>query len=141
MSLRAVWAAVFGICCGSVTSAGVFALISVVGIIPRMAGFSHTGKRIRAYEWAVILGGSLANLWYFLRPTVSLYPWAAAVLEVLIGLGMGMFVGSLAMALAEILQVFPIMIRRTRLKVGTRYLSLALALGKMVGSIWYFLQR
>ncbi|MBQ8639185.1 MAG: stage V sporulation protein AB [Lachnospiraceae bacterium] len=162
------WAEMFlGISCGAATAAGVFALISVIGIIPRMAGHTHTGSRIHAYEWAVILGGTAGNVWNLFGKDLTDWWQRAAgrstagpmiaekiiaekiaaagglwnlpvLLEVLIGLAIGAFVGCLAMALAEILQVFPILIRRVRLRVGIMYLAIALAAGKSVGALWYF---
>lgn len=128
-----------GLCSGAAVSAGVFALISVVGIIPRLAGYSHTGRHICKYEWAVIMGGSLMNLWYFFRPGMALTGWAAKAAEGLVGLEIGMFTGSLVMALAEVLQVFPILIRRIKLRAGVMYLGLAIALGKAAGAAVYFL--
>lgn len=142
-----------GLCGGAATAAGVFALISVVGIIPRMAGYSHTGTHIHGYEWAVVMGGTLSNVWYLcqsiwseewrragsaIMETCRFIPPAA---EAILGLLIGMFVGSLAMALAEILQVFPIMVRRTRLRAGVMYLAIALALGKTAGALVYFLNQ
>lgn len=127
-----------GLCAGAATSAGVFALISVVGIIPRLAGHSHTGRCIHKYEWAVILGGSLTNIWYFFQPSAALLGIFGYLLEGAVGVGIGMFVGSLVMALAEVLQVFPILIRRVRLRAGVMYLGLAMAFGKAVGAVIYF---
>ena len=51
----------------------------------------------------------------------------------------GIYVGCQAMALAEILNVFPILFRRAKLQLGLRYTVLAVALGKLVGSLWYFI--
>ena len=51
----------FGLAGGMVTAAGVFALITVIGIIPRLAGRSRTGARIHTYETAICLGGILGN--------------------------------------------------------------------------------
>ena len=51
----------------------------------------------------------------------------------------GVFVGVLAVALAEVLNVMPVMLRRSRLTQGLPWLLLAFALGKMAGSLVYFL--
>ena len=52
----------------------------------------------------------------------------------------GIFVGCIAVALAEILDTFPIFFRRLHLKddVGTVMLFV-MAIGKMLGSLFYFL--
>lgn len=132
-----------GICAGGAAAAGVFALITVIGIIPRMAARSQTARRIHGYEWSVIAGGTLGNIWYLVlhhAPEAGVFLPFAGVLEAVFGLAAGVFTGSLVMALAEIVQVFPIMIRRTRLRAGIRFLPAALALGKMAGAFWYFLR-
>ncbi len=123
-----------GISFGLVTSAGVFALITVIGIIPRLAGKSRTASHVRLYEWSIILGGVLGNLQYLLGVTL---PFGKPGL-VLFGLGSGIFVSCLVMSLTETLDVFPIMIRRTRMKVGLPWLILAFALGKLAGAFLFF---
>lgn len=130
---------VLGISSGGVAAAGVFALITVIGIIPRMAGFSRTADRIHGYEWAVITGGSIGNIWYLIKPELVLFG-GQQLTELIIGLASGAFVGSLVMALAEVWQVFPIVIRRSHLRIGIRYLGLALALGKTTGALIYFIK-
>lgn len=127
---------ILGLAAGGVTAAGVFAVITVIGIIPRLAGKTHTAKWIHWYEWAVILGGVLGNV-------VDLFqiPIGGGVLFVaLFGFGSGMFVSCLIMSLAEVLDVFPILCRRVRLTVGIPYIILGLALGKTVGSLLFFYQ-
>ena len=57
MLIRQAVLGLIGLAAGVTTAAGVYALITVVGIIPRLAGKSRTGKYIRFYETAVIVGG------------------------------------------------------------------------------------
>ena len=64
--------------------------------------------------------------------------WQNAFL-VLVALCCGIYVGCQAMALAEILNTFPILFRRTKLQMGLRWGVLFIALGKLVGSLWYFI--
>lgn len=64
-------------------------------------------------------------------PSVPLLP--------VLALCTGIFVGVLAMALTEVLNVIPILLRRTRLTKGLPWLILAFALGKVCGSLVYFL--
>lgn len=119
-----------GLAGGMATAAGVFALITVVGMIPRMAGVTRTGHRVRIYETAIALGGGIGNL-------VDLYkiPLPFGIVGLIVfGVCCGIFVGCLVMSLAEIVDVFPIMIRRCRINVGFWAIIVALALGKMIGS-------
>ena len=86
------------------------------------------------YETIAIVGVTIANL-------VDLFQWefaTGAVFRSVCGLFFGVFVGCLAAALAEVVNVFPVMTRRIKLTVGMAYLVLAFALGKGFGA-WYHL--
>lgn len=56
------------------------------------------------------------------------------------GLFIGMFVGCLALAIAEMLDSIPIFARRTSFRHGLGTAVLAVAVGKLVGSFYYFWQ-
>ena len=60
------------------------------------------------------------------------------ILLIPIGLLIGIFVGCWAMALAEILNVFPIFIRRLKITKYIAVLICAMALGRGVGGVIYF---
>ena len=109
-----------GLAAGLAVSAGTFAFLIVIGVIPRMIG-----KCNRAAE----------TLSVFLQIRI---PFGPALLCVY-GISAGIFVGSIAVALAEILNTFPITFRRMGLKVGLFWVMLAMAAGKVAGSLYYFL--
>ena len=92
-----------GLAAGLAVSAGTFAFLIVIGVIPRIRS-----------------------------------PFGPALLCVY-GISAGIFVGSIAVALAEILNTFPITFRRMGLKVGLFWVMLAMAAGKVAGSLYYFL--
>ncbi len=125
----------FGIGSGVVIAGGVFALISTIGIVPRMAEKTKTVKRIPLYEDAIALGGIVGTLMLYINFSFPIGKVGAAVF----GLCTGVFYGELAVSLAEVLNVFPIFMRRFRLKTGLSYFIPALALGKCFGSLMYFL--
>lgn len=56
----------------------------------------------------------------------------------IIGLCYGVFIGCLIMSLAETMDAFPILCRRTRLTSGLPILITAVALGKSVGCFLYY---
>lgn len=126
-----------GMCAGSAAAAGVFALITVIGILPRWAGKTRTAGYVHLYEWMVIAGGTLANVGYLLKPQLLLGRAAEGV----IGLSMGIFAGGLIMSLAEVLDVFPILFRRARLQCGLPLVILTMAIGKMAGAFYFFLSE
>ena len=119
---------------GSVISAAVFALIASTGVITRMAGKTHTGKHVTKYETAVVAGGTL---WVF---SVKLHMpvTVSAVLQPIIGLSQGIFVGCLAISLAEALNATAIFARRVKLRIGFSYIILAVAVGKVTAAIIQF---
>lgn len=125
---------IIGLAAGATTAAGVYALITVIGIIPRLAGKSRTGKYIRFYETAVILGGISGCITGIYQLPIFVGKIGLGVM----GIAYGIFVGSLIMSLAETLDVFPIMARRVRLVVGLPYIVLGLAAGKTIGAFLFF---
>ena len=60
-------------------------------------------------------------------------------LLVVIGVFAGIFVGCLSIALSEVLDGIPIFARRIRLKMGVSIAVLMVAVGKIAGSIVYFI--
>ena len=126
---------ILGLGSGIVVSGAVFAFITVVGVVPRFAQKTQTTENIKIYESAIIAGGIFGTLAGAMQFTVPLGNLALIV----IGLSVGVFYGSLAMSLAEVLNVIPILTRRGRIQHGMFYIVLAIALGKMVGALLYFL--
>lgn len=128
--------AVTGLAAGGIISAGVFSFITSIGIIPRIAGNTHTGKYIRCFENIVIIGGILGGVLSVFQIKMHLGAGAAAVY----GIMSGIFVGCLAVALAETLNAMAVFTRRVYLQKGFRIVIYAIALGKITGSLLYFLK-
>jgi len=131
-----------GLCAGGAVAAGIFAFIAMIGVVPRLAGRSHTARYIELYEDMIVVGGAGGNL-------LSLYGQQAIwgiggrlglALVAVIGLLSGVFVGGLVMSLTETLDAIPVMVRRVRLQLGLAWVVLAFSLGKMVGSLVFFWQ-
>lgn len=121
-----------GISFGTAVAAGLFAFITTVGVVTRLAAGTKTAKHLMVYETIAIIGVALAN-------GFDLFQWqvpCGIICRIACGLFSGVFVGCLAAALAEVVNVFPVMTRRIKLKVGMPYLVLAFALGKGFGA-WY----
>lgn len=128
----------FGLCAGAAVSAGAFAFLLMLNIVPRMVGKTRTGQEIMLYENMIILGAVFGNL-----ITVFL-GWRIPLGHIFLGLygiGAGFFVGCMAAALAEILKAFPILFRRAKLKMGLWAVVLFMALGKSLGSLYYFFNQ
>jgi len=137
MFLRTLFLGFVGASAGGVISAGIFAFLAIIGVVPRLIGVTHTGKHVLLYETMLILGGTVGNLMdLFGLPLAGFGPVMLAVW----GVSMGIFVGCLVMSLAETLKALPVLERRIRLSVGLQYVILSVAAGKFAGAMIYFLK-
>ncbi len=126
--------AVIGLSAGLVVAGGLFSFIIELGVIADFADRTRTADKILLYEDSVALGGIIGNLIFCYKISIPGGEWLLPVF----GLLAGIFTGCWAMALAEILNVFPIFIRRVRI---VRYIGVfiaATALGKGLGVLLFF---
>lgn len=123
---------------GAVISAAVFALIASTGVITRMAGKTHTAKYVRTYETAVVIGGILWNVIWVFSVRIPLKAEIYQSLQFVMSIAQGIFVGCLAVSLAEALNATAIFARRVKLKVGLSFVILAVAVGKVLASVIQF---
>ena len=129
--------ALIGLSAGMVVAGGLFSFIIGLGVISDFADRTHTGEHILLYEDSVALGGMLGNIFWVYQISITGGAWLAPVFGTLAGI----FVGCWSMALAEILNVFPIFIRRVKLLRFIPYLILGTALGKGLGALLFFSQK
>ncbi|MCI9378883.1 MAG: stage V sporulation protein AB [Eubacterium sp.] len=127
-----------GLMFGFAAAGGTFALIVAISVVPRIIGMSRTAAHVLFYESMVMLGGVLGNI-VTVFPQLPI-PFGRPMLA-LFGLGSGIQVGCLVMALAEIMNVFPIVFRRLKLKRGLSLVITVLAAGKVIGGLFYFFRQ
>ena len=135
MWIRQVAMGFIGLSAGVIVAGGLFGFIVGLGVISDFADRTHTAKRIFLYEDAVALGGIVGNLLYTYKIQVPSLQWLLGVFGFLAGI----FVGCWAIALTEVLNVFPIFSRRMRITKGLQFIILGIAIGKGIGSLLYFL--
>lgn len=123
-----------GMIMGIVVSGGIFAFIVVIGIVPRLIQRTKTASHILLYESLIMLGGVAAGLTLLGNRLLTGGWW----IEIVIGVSYGIFLGCLAVALAEVLNVLPIMCRRMKLAKDLPWLLLVMALGKTAGVLAYY---
>ena len=137
---------------GALSSSGVFTVLVAIGLVPRFAGKTHTSRYVILYEEMVVVGtiaGCVISIFpeYLqlgrtLRETIPQWTlgWDILGNAVMLSGGVfcGMFVGCLALAIAEMLDSIPIFARRVSLRHGTGIVILSIAIGKLVGAIIYF---
>ena len=134
MWIREIFLGLIGLAGGFAVSAAVFAFVITLGVLPRFAGKTHTSGYVLTYENVIFFGGVFGNL-------ISLFPVSLPFGNPLLwafGLSAGIYTGCLAVALAEILNAFPIMFRRTKMKVGQDWVLVAMAFGKMAGAFYFY---
>ena len=143
MAWQWIFLAVCGVSAGVMISAGVFTVLLAVGLVPRFAGKTHTASKIFLYEEMVVAGTLAGNVCsVFNRFFQHSYQWLGKVggqiLLAVYGVFAGIFVGCLALAIAEMLDSIPIFTRRIGFRHGLGWMILAVAAGKLIGSLLYF---
>lgn len=121
-----------GLASGLTVSGAVFAFITMIGIVTRLSSKTKTAKYIRLYEDCIIVGGTIGNILTIFEFPIPIGLFGIAIF----GLCCGIFVGCLAIALAEILKAIPIFISRINLTQGLPYIILSIALGKGIGAFY-----
>lgn len=135
-----------GLSAGAAVAGGLFSFIVELGVIADFADRTHTGDKILFYETSVALGGIIGNIVFLLRPFLEgtapsyLVPFGGGAVQILFGMFSGIFVGCWSMALAEILNVFPIFMRRARIVRYAAAFVISAALGKGLGAGLFFLK-
>lgn len=134
MWVKQIIMALIGLSAGSIVAGGLFGFVVSLGIVSDFADRTGTADRIGLYEDSVAVGGILGNL-------VLLYDIPLTAISPLMGvfgIFSGIFVGCWALALAEVLNVFPIFLRRINVTKGIGFVILGIAIGKVLGATVYF---
>ncbi|MFG6114454.1 stage V sporulation protein AB [Halobacillus sp. MO56] len=124
-----------GLAAGLAVGTGFVAFLTVLGIIPRLMQLSRSTNRIRIYETAVILG-TLAGIYLSFGDEAILLP---DLIIAVWGLLHGVFIGMLAAALTEVLNVFPLLTKRIGMEGQLLLLMMAIVLGKISGSLFHWI--
>lgn len=133
--------ALIGLSAGVVVAGGLFSFIVELGVVADFADRTHTADKILLYESSVAFGGILGNSYYVFKESMACTldaTGAGGGMLAVFGIFAGIFVGCWAMALAEILNVFPVFMRRTRIVKYMAAFILAVAIGKGAGAYLFF---
>jgi len=120
---------------GLMVGSGLVSFLAIIGLVPRLAEVTCTERNLRLYELAMVCGATLAAL----EPVFPVIFYLPDYCSIIPGLFIGLFVGCLAAALAEVLNVLPVMARRVGLANDIRLLVLAMVVGKVIGSLVYWI--
>ena len=159
MFIRQILLGIIGASSGLIVSAGVFTVLISVGLIPRFAGKMHVARKIFVLEEMVVLGtlaggffsifGEWGRVGEFVREhallgsaaTDGAWNLIGTLFLIVFGIFAGIFVGCLALAIAEMLNTIPVFARRIGFRHGLGIAILAVAFGKLLGSLIYFTQQ
>ena len=128
--MNSLAAVLIGLLTGGAMSVAVSCAWCVMHLPARLQDRFQAGSP-RLYTWAIALGLLFSASQVVTDRSLGLPAWCA----VPVFLSGGMFVGMLASALGEILEVVPVLIRRFRLGNVTPGMRVALMVGKGVGAI------
>ncbi|MFD1738797.1 stage V sporulation protein AB [Bacillus salitolerans] len=124
-----------GLAGGIAVGAGFVAFLSVLGVIPRLTQLTKTTKFIQAYEWGIVFGAISGGIVSLRDISFGMTPFVLIIL----GTFAGIFVGMLAAALTEVLNVLPILAKRIGIFDKIVILLMAIVLGKIVGSLFHWI--
>lgn len=134
MWIRSICLIFYGLCAGGLIAASFLAFLSMLGVVPRLAGLTKSMKYARMYETFVALGGIFGTL-------LLIYRWpikGGYLCLIIYGLFGGIFIGCMIGALAETIKSLPIFSRRLNIRSGIPYVIYAIAFGKALGCYFYF---
>lgn len=116
---------------GMLVGTAAAAFVTLLDIIPRLSQVSNTSDKIGIYEITISISMTVTSLGALLGWSIGIN---YKIFIVLIGFTLGAFVGLLASALAEVLNVMPVLFRRVSIEKYIIAVLIAVALGKIIGS-------
>ncbi|WP_071395646.1 stage V sporulation protein AB [Bacillus tuaregi] len=135
MIIKLLFIIFLGFAGGLSVGAGYVAFLTVLGIIPRLTQLTKTMKLIQMYEWSVVIGAVTGAVAILQNPHFHISPYTL----IIFGLAGGIFVGMMAGALTEVLNVWPILAKRIGVDDKIAILLMALVFGKIVGSLFHWI--
>lgn len=126
---------ILGFASGIAVGAGFVAVLTMLGIIPRLVQLSRSNDSIKLYTAATVIGAIVGTFLSFTTMTFYL----PNLFLMLWGLCHGLFIGMIAAALTEVLNVYPIITKRIGLYDHLLYLIMAIVFGKIFGSLFQWL--
>ncbi|WP_183108685.1 stage V sporulation protein AB [Thermohalobacter berrensis] len=129
--IQKLFLAFFGLSGGVVVGSSFAAIVTLLDIVPRLSQLANSTHKISLYEKVITVSVVTVSLLYFLNITLNINK----IILLAIGLVMGIFIGLLAAALAEVLNVIPVLVRRFSIINHLYYVLMSMAFGKIIGSL------
>ncbi len=119
---------------GITVASAILAFLSVIGLLPRFISKSKTTKKIISYENIIVVAGFISAVIYCFNINFNF----GKIIMWYYMFFLGIFIGSLAVCLTEIIDVIPIVIRFTNIKGKIKYIILTIAIGKSLGAFIFY---
>jgi stage V sporulation protein AB len=123
-----------GFCEGLLTGGSVIALVVILEVIPRICQFSGTEKYTWIYDDFTVMGA----VWGSLSAYITIEFNFGIIPVMFWGLFSGTFVGIIAVALADVLNVIPVVLKRLSIENYITVFVITMLLGRMLGAIIYY---
>lgn len=123
-----------GIAGGFAVGGGFVAFISVLGVLPRVVIMTSLRANLTSLEWSLIIGALSGTIAMYLPISLNM-----SMAVPILGLLSGVFVGMMAAALTEVLNVIPLITRRLKIAGSLELIITAIIAGKVAGSLFYWL--
>ncbi len=121
---------------GIAVGAAVALVFVVLGLVSQCASVTGTKRFVPLYGKMVCIGAGAVSFLHLLKFTGA--PWALPLL-VIFALFAGIYLGSILSALAEVLNIFPVISGKLKLAQNMRIMVFVLAAGKALGvAVYYF---
>lgn len=133
--MKSVLLVSIGLSAGLTIGGALAAFVALLDFIPRLIQLTNTRKYIGLYQNCFSLGGLIFSFLYFFNYGGRLN----RIFSVIVSFIMGIFTGLFSSALAEVLNVIPVLSKKFKLKHKLKYIVAALILGKTSGALWYWL--
>lgn len=120
---------------GIVAGGALAAFITLIKLVPRLVQITETEEYIKLYENTFAAGSIIFTILYFVDSHLGL----PNIVAIMVGIIMGSFIGLFSSALAEVLNVIPVLSKKFKIKNELRYIIYALLFGKVFGSIYFWI--
>ncbi len=121
---------------GGVLVGGAYAaFITLIKVFPRLIQLTETKRYLKLYEAIYMTSSWFFTLIYFNGYNVRL----GKGFVLFAGLFSGIFLGMFASALAETLNVIPVISKKFKIKKQIKLVMISLLIGKVCGALYYFI--
>ncbi|HHY82345.1 MAG TPA: stage V sporulation protein AB [Clostridiales bacterium] len=133
--IKAVITIVTGVSGGLAVGASVTAFFTVIGVTVKIIEWSRKKEYTLLYQCSIVLGALVSCFIYFSGLTLK----HLQIIIIPLGFMMGIFVGMLAAALTETLDIITVAAKKLNIVRWIYLIVVVTLLGKVVGSLLFFL--